>query len=70
MKNITKIIPPAYEAEPKEENDLDCAEKEACGRAADAIHFAFDWSKAGEGGAFWYSVYNRLVAIGNGEPLK
>lgn len=67
---ITKIVPPQYDSNASEQNNLDDEHRKAARDAARKIIDTFEWDQTLEGEAFWRSVYDRLCAIANGEPLK
>ena len=69
MKEITKIDGLVY---PPDECEaaLPLERREECRQAARLIYSAFVWADTAEGWDFWASLYERLNAISDGEPLR
>lgn len=67
---ITKIVPPKYDSNAPKTNELPKFQRNQSRSAAQRIKNAFHWDDTCEGHYFWLSIYTRLEAIANGEPLK
>lgn len=71
-KMITQIVAPQY-SKTAESTPLTKTQMKNCQRIVTLLGdnaFTFDWEETAEGAEFWESVYERLSAIADGEPLR
>lgn len=76
-KRKTKTVPPCrpvkgrpLRTKVRTDNGLTAGERDSCRAAAESLMNAFDWEWAAEGPHFWNDIYDRLLAISEGAPLK
>ena len=69
---ITQIVAPAY-GQNANTTPLTKAQMATCRKIANLLNsptLTFNWEDTAEGSGFWESVYERLLAIADGEALK
>jgi hypothetical protein len=72
-ERITRISWPRYTKRAEEETPrapISRSQQKSAADAAFLLTQAFSWADTAEGGHFWESVWHRLRAISNGEPLR